>query len=133
MTDKFLRVGNLPSPKGLGLSPADEMNVISHEIDKQISKKTNEILELLKELVSGSVDETSFSVKMSEAGNLSSADMVSIAKKLIKRHKFEINPNQREFLRMKFLQFPTTSRDIGELEVFPILDDSCSNRCLCLQ
>lgn len=118
MTDKFLRVGNLPSPKGSSLSPADEMNVISHEIDKQITKKTNEILELLKEFVSGSVDKAAFSVKMGEAGNFSSGDMVSIAKKLIKRHKFEINPNQREFLRMKFLQFPTTSREIGELEVF---------------
>lgn len=113
-----MRVGNLPSPKGSSLSPADEMNVISHEIDKQITKKTNEILELLKEFVSGSVDKTIFSEKMAEAGNLSTGDMVSIAKKLIKRHKFEINPNQREFLRMKFLIFPTTSREIGELKVF---------------
>ena len=96
------------------LSSVDELNVISHEIDKQITKKTNLILELLKEYLDGKMEKDLFLSKMSDATETSLSDLVSVAKKLIKRHKFEPNPNHKEFMRIKFLQFPTTSKDLGE-------------------
>lgn len=113
-TDKPLKVPNLQSPKGSKMTALDEMNVISHEIDKQITKKTNEILELLKEFLSGALERVRFSEKMREASDTALSDLMSIAKKLIKRHKFEPNPNFKEFMRIKFLQFPTSAIDIGE-------------------
>lgn len=97
------------------LSSIDELNVISHEIDKQITKKTNCILELLKEYLNGSMEKNLFLTKMSDATETSLPDLISVAKKLIKRHKFEPNPNHKEFMRIKFLQFPTASKDLGEL------------------
>lgn len=96
------------------LSSLDELNIISHEIDKQITKKTNIILDLLKEFLSLSMDKNIFLTKMSDASETSLSDLLSVAKKLIKRHKFEPNPNHKEFMRIKFLQFPTTARDLGE-------------------
>lgn len=96
------------------MSSLDELNVIGHEIDKQITKKTNEILELLKDFLSGALEKMHFLTKMTDASDTSISDLLSIAKKLTKRHKFEPNPNHKEFMRIKFLQFPTSSRDLGE-------------------
>lgn len=123
-TDRPLKVHNLHPQKGLKWSALDELNVISHEIDKQLSKKTLEILELLKEFLSGSLDKSFFIGKMREASNISLGDLTLLARKLIKRHKFEINPNYREFLRIKFLQFPTSSKDIGELTTNNVVETS---------
>jgi hypothetical protein len=114
-TDKSLRVTSYQSPsKCSKMSSYDELNLISHEIDKQMTKKTNETLELLKEFLSGAIEKNYFLTKMSDACDTSQADLISIARKLIKRHKFEINPNYREFMRIKFLLFPTTSKDLGK-------------------
>lgn len=113
--EKSLRVSNYQSlAKCSKMSSLDELNVISHEIDKQITKKTNAILELLKEYLSGTVEKNIFLAKMTDASDTSLADLISVARKLTKRHKFEPNPNHKEFMRIKFLQFPTTSKDLGE-------------------
>lgn len=96
------------------MSSLDELNLISHEIDKQMTKKTNETLELLKDFLGGSLDKNTFFVKMSDTSETSIQDILSIARKLIKRHKFEVNPNHKEFMRIKFLNFPTTSKDLSE-------------------
>lgn len=96
------------------MSSLDELNLISHEIDKQMSKKANETLELLKDFLSGSLEKNTFLTKMNDASETSQADLMSIAKKLIKRHKFELNPNYKEFMKMKFLNFPTSSRDLSK-------------------
>lgn len=98
------------------MTSVDEINVISHEIDKQMTKKTLETLQLLKEVVSGALEKNVFLKKMSDASDTSQTDLLSIAKKLIKRHKFELNPNHKEFMRIKFLHFPTSSKDLSELE-----------------
>jgi hypothetical protein len=100
--------------KYANLSSLDELNLLSHEIDKQITKKTNEILELVKEFLAGSIESCAFHARMLEIGNISIADLTVITKKLMKRHKFEANPNQRDFMRVKYLQFPTSSKDLGE-------------------
>lgn len=97
------------------ISSLDELNVMGKEIDRQMSKKTNEVLELLKELLSETLEKSAYFSKMTEASETSLSDLLSITKKLIKRHKFEPNPNHREFMRIKFLHFPTTSKDLGEL------------------
>lgn len=97
------------------MSSYDELNLISHEIDKQMTKKTNETLELLKEFVSGTMEKCIFLAKFSDASDCNQSDLVSIARKLIKRHKFLLNPNHKEFMRIKFLNFPTSSKDLGEL------------------
>lgn len=96
------------------MSSLDELNVIAKEIDKQISKKTNEVLQLIKDHLSGTLDKNAYYAKMTDASETSTSDLLTITKKLIKRHKFEPNPNHREFMRIKFLQFPTTSKDLGE-------------------
>lgn len=96
------------------MSSLDELNIIGHEIDKQITKKTNEILELLKDFLGGALEKNNFLTRMTDASDTSISDLLSIAKKLTKRHKFEPNPNHKEFMRIKFLQFPTSSRDLGE-------------------
>lgn len=114
-TDRSLKSSSYQSqPKCSKISSLDELNIISHEIDKQITKKTNIILELLKEFLNGAVDKNPFLTKMSDASETTISDLLSVAKKLIKRHKFEPNPNHKEFMRIKFLQFPTTARDLGE-------------------
>jgi hypothetical protein len=102
------------SSKYGNLSSLDELNLLSHEIDKQITKKTNDVLELAKEFLAGTLDSSEFHTKMLETGNIAMADLTLISKKLIKRHKFEANPNQRDFMRVKRLQFPTDSKDLGE-------------------
>lgn len=115
LTEKGLRAASYQSPsKCSKMSCVDELNVISHEIDKQITKKTITILELLKEFLSGLMEKNSFLTRMSDASDTSLSDLISIARKLTKRHKFEPNPNHKEFMRIKFLQFPTTSKDLGE-------------------
>lgn len=115
-TDKIVRSTSYQSPpkSSKTMSSLDELNVISHEIDKQITKKTIAILELLKEYLSGLLEKNVFLARMSDASDTSLSDLISIARKLTKRHKFEPNPNHKEFMRIKFLQFPTTSRDLGE-------------------
>ncbi|KAG5671382.1 hypothetical protein PVAND_001583 [Polypedilum vanderplanki] len=100
------------SSKYANLSSLDELNLLSHEIDKQITKKTNEVLELAKEFVAGSIESNAFHSRMIEIGNIAMSDLLLISKKLIKRHKFEANPNQRDFMRVKQLQFPTSSKDL---------------------
>lgn len=100
-------------PKHANISLNDELNIISHEIDKQMNKKTVEILELVKEYLGNELSEVEFHSKMNEIGNVSVHDFSTISKKLIKRQKFEANPNQKDFMRMKFLQFPTSSKDLG--------------------
>lgn len=99
------------------MSPTDELNLFNHEIDKQITRRTNEILELIKQYLGGIIDGREFHMKMIDNGNISINDLILISKKLIKRHKFEANPNQRDFMRMKQLSFATTSQDIGELNL----------------
>ncbi|CAG9808021.1 unnamed protein product [Chironomus riparius] len=98
--------------KHANISLNDELNILSHEIDKQMNKKTMEILELVKEYLGNELSEVEFHSKMNDIGNVSVSDLSTIAKKLIKRQKFEANPNQKEFMRMKFLQFPTSSKDL---------------------
>lgn len=88
--------------------------MISHEIDKQITKKTNAILQLLKEFLSGTLEKVNFMTRMTDASDTSLSDLLSVARKLTKRHKFEPNPNHKEFMRIKFLLFPTTSKDLGK-------------------
>lgn len=95
------------------MTTLDELNVIGHEIDKQMTKKTNETLELLTDLLSGLLEKNTFLTRMSDATDTTLSDLLSISKKLVKRHKFEVNPNHREFMRIKHLQFPTTSKDLG--------------------
>ncbi|XP_070503704.1 uncharacterized protein [Chironomus tepperi] len=99
-------------PKHANISLNDELNILSHEIDKQINKKTLEILELVKEYLGNQLNEDEFHSRMNDIGNVSVSDLSTIAKKLIKRQKFEANPNQKDFMRMKFLQFPTSSKDL---------------------
>lgn len=113
-TDKGRVASYEPPSKCSKLTSLDELNVISHEIDKQITKKTIAILELLKEFLSGSTEKNNFITRLSDASDTTLSDMISIARKLTKRHKFEPNPNHKEFMRIKFLQFPTTSKDLGE-------------------
>jgi hypothetical protein len=113
-TDKISRDSNGHTSKSTKLTGLDELNVISREIDKQITKKTNRILDLLKEFFCGMLDKNSFRAQMIDASETSLSDLLFISKKLIKRHKFQSNPNQKEFLRIKFLSFPTSSTDLGE-------------------
>jgi hypothetical protein len=120
-TDKNSKINYQISSKCANMTTLDELNVIGHEIDKQMTKKTNETLELLKELLSGNLEKNTFLSKMSDATDTSLADLVSISRKLIKRHKFEVNPNHKEFMRIKHLQFPTTSRDLGKLQTKTIV------------
>lgn len=118
-TDKNSKLSNyqsLSKCSSLKLSTIDELSVISREIDKQMTKKTIETVELLKELLSGCLERNVFLAKMSDASETTLSDIILIAKKLIKRHKFEPNPNYKEFTRIKFLHFPTTSRDLGKHE-----------------
>lgn len=108
------RVSNGHASKTTKLTGLDELNVIGHEIDKQITKKTNRILELLREFFCGLLDKNSFRAQMIDASETSLSDLLLITKKLIKRHKFQSNPNHKEFMRIKFLSFPTSSTDLGE-------------------
>lgn len=109
---------SLNSPtKHANISVADELNLLGHEIDRQMNKKANEVLELIKAYLSGTFNRSEFHGKMNDIGSVSMADLTSIAKKVIKRYKFEANPNQHYFVRMKFLQFPTSSRDLGEFKL----------------
>lgn len=101
-------------PKNANISLNDELNLLSHEIDKQMNKKTLEILELVKEYLGNELNEIEFHSKMNDIGNVSVSDLSTISKKLIKRQKFEVNPNHKDFMRMKFLQFPTSSKDLGK-------------------
>lgn len=96
------------------MTTLDELNVIGHEIDKQITKKTNEALVLLTDFLSGSLDKNLFLAKMSDATDTNLHDLLSISKKLVKRFKFEVNPNLKDFMKIKHLQFPTASKDLGE-------------------
>lgn len=95
------------------MTSLDELNTIGHEIDRQMTKKTTETLDLLTELLNGSLEKNTFLSKMSDTTDTTIQDLVAISKKLVKRHKFEVNPNHKEFMRMKHLHFPTTSKDIG--------------------
>jgi hypothetical protein len=118
MTDKSAKMTHYQSPsKYSKMTNLDELNVISHEIDKQITKKANETLELLKELLSGALDKSVFLTRMSETSDTTQSDLLSIAKKLWKRYKFESNPNFREFCKIKFLQFPTSSKDLSKFKI----------------
>lgn len=96
------------------MSSLDELNLISQEIDKQMSKKAFETLELLKEFLSGALERNTFLAKMSDASETTQSDLMSIARKLIKRHKFELNPNYKEFMKIKFLYFPTSAKDLSK-------------------
>lgn len=102
------------TPKHAIITLTDELNILNHEIDKQINKKTNDILELVKDFLGLSIGETEFQYKMHEIGSISVSDFSLMTKKLIKRHKFESNPNQKDFMKMKALRFPTSSRDLSE-------------------
>jgi hypothetical protein len=113
-------------PKHANISLTDELNVISHEIDKQMNKKTVEILELVKEYLGNELSEGEFHCKMNDIGNVSVSDLSTISKKLIKRQKFEANPNQKDFMRMKFLQFPTSSKDLGMYKEFQFKRDNAN-------
>lgn len=106
-------VGNSPV-KHTNISVADELNLLGHEIDRQMNKKTNEILELIKAYLSNTFNQNEFHEKMNEIGNVSMADLISISKKVMKRHKFEVNPNQHYFIKMKLLQFPTSAKDLSK-------------------
>lgn len=98
----------------VNISVSDELNLLGHEIDRQMNKKANEILELLKAfLIGGAFSQSNFRDKMNEIGNVTMSDLIMIAKKVIKRHKFEMNPNHHYFVKMKNLQFPTSARDLG--------------------
>lgn len=96
------------------LSQEDELNLLGHEIDRQMNKKTTEILELIKAYLSQSFNRDQFHEKMAEIGNVTMSDLSSITRKIVKRHKFEVNPNQHYFLKMRLLQFPTSAFDLGE-------------------
>lgn len=112
-TEKSSKAYNSPS-KCSTMSSLDELNLISQEIDKQMSKKAFETLELLKEFLSGALERNTFLAKMSDASETSQSDLMSIARKLIKRHKFELNPNYKEFMKIKFLYFPTSAKDLSK-------------------
>lgn len=103
--------------KHANISIDDEFGILGHEIDKQMNKKTNEILELVKEYLESSISESEFNSKMNEVGGTSQTDLTSISRKLIKRHKFEPNPNQKDFMRIKCLTFPTSSKDLSKLNM----------------
>lgn len=105
------------SAKIVSMTALDELNVIGHEIDRQTTKKTAETLELLTELLSGAMEKNTFLAKMKEGTDTTLADLLAISRKLVKRHKFEVNPNLKEFMRIKHLQFPTSSKDLGELNL----------------
>lgn len=100
--------------KNSNISVADELNLLGHEIDRQMSRKTNEILELIKAFLSNTISKAEFHERMTSVGNVTMSDITLITRKVIKRHKFEPNPNQHYFTKMKFLQFPTSGSDLGE-------------------
>lgn len=104
------------SSKSANITVADELNLLGHEIDRQMGRKTNEILELIKAFISNAVTKKEFHEKMTEIGNVSMSDLTLIARKVIKRYKFEQNPNQQLFAKMKFLQFPTGGKDLGKFK-----------------
>lgn len=115
-TNEMSKTQTSPS-KHSNISLNDELNLLGHEIDKQMSKKTNEILELTKEFLGNKIDKNEFHSRMEYSGNINMCDFISITKRLTKRQKFEANPNQKEFSKMKHLQFPTSSKDLGEFWV----------------
>lgn len=117
-TDRNSKQNFQTSAKCANMTALDELNVIGHEIDKQMTKKTNEIVDCLTELLSGLLEKNTFLTKMSDATDTTMADLLAVSRKLVKRHKFEVNPNHKEFMRMKHLHFPTTSKDLGEKNVF---------------
>jgi hypothetical protein len=100
--------------KNANISVADELNLLGHEIDRQMSRKTNEILELIKAFLNETLSKEEFHSRMSEIGSVTMSDITLITRKVIKRHKFEPNPNQHYFAKMKLLQFPTSGKDLGE-------------------
>ncbi|CRK88203.1 CLUMA_CG001984, isoform A [Clunio marinus] len=111
-TERYSKSTNYQSPsKCSKMSSMDELQLISREIDKQMNKKTIEVLEIIKDCLSGLLEKNTFLTNLRDASDTSLSDLVSIARKLIKRHKFEANPNNKEFMRIKFLHFPTTSSD----------------------
>jgi hypothetical protein len=115
-TDKNSKQNFQTSAKVVNMTALDELNVIGHEIDKQMTRKTTETLDLLTELLSGALEKSTFLTKMSDTTDTTVADLLAISRKLVKRHKFEVNPNLKEFMRLKHLHFPTSSKDLGELE-----------------
>jgi hypothetical protein len=118
------------SSKYANITLNEELKLLGHEIDKQITKKTNEILELIKEFLGNSIDKLEFYSKLNEVSNTTMGDLTLITKKLMKRYKYEANPNQKDFMRMKHLQFPTNSRDLGESNFTMHCNDKSNNYCL---
>lgn len=112
-------IGNMTkSPtKNSNITVADELNLLGHEIDRQMGRKTNEILELIKAYLSNTFSKTEFHERMNEVGSVTMSDLSQITRKIIKRHKFEPNPNQHYFTKMRFLVFPTSGRDLGESKI----------------
>lgn len=100
--------------KNLNISIIDELNILGHEIDRQMNRKTNEILEHIKAFLSNTLNNTEFYRRLNEIGNVTMTDITLITRKLIKRHKFEPNPNQHYFAKIKCLQFPTSGNDLGK-------------------
>lgn len=96
------------------LSVISEMSLISHEIDKRINKKVQKVLELIQLILKSQIHRQEYINRMHEAASITTFDLVIIAKKLEKRQKFEHNPNAKDFVKMKNLQFPTLPRDLSE-------------------
>lgn len=115
LTDRQLRAAIQSSKCSKDMTCLDELNIISHEIERQINKKTTEILDLLKNYLSGLLEKNIFMERMADASDTTLSDLIAISKKLVKRHKFLYNPNVKDFMRIKLLIFPTTSKDLGEM------------------
>lgn len=102
------------SPSKTALSSMDELNIIGNEIDKQITKKTNEIMELLRQYLSDAFDKTQFATLMSTTGAFTTNDFFIITKKLVKKHKYIRSPNHNNFMKMKKFYFQTSAEDLGK-------------------
>ena len=97
------------------LSTHNELEMINNEIDLLFSQKTTFILTLLTEFISNRITRNIFENKMKLYCDITLTDLVSVTKNLIKKYKFEANPNSKEFSKIKYLQFPTTYQNLGKL------------------
>lgn len=95
-----------------------ELKQISVEIDKRLKKKINKILGLLQDIINSKIPRLDFVSRMHEIANITVSDLIFIAKKLLKKHKFALNPNSKDFAKIKSLNFPTSASDLSKFLTF---------------
>lgn len=121
-TDTIFNWPNQPSQKKKdsvtqeNCTVMNELGLIGNEIDRRIKKKTNSILELVRQYLNSKLERNEFIKKMHETGTTTTTDLFSIAKRLERKKKFERNPNLKDFLKIKNLRFTTSSDELSEYD-----------------